>query len=474
MKLFSALVCSLLLSTVYAAETCTVHVDAKDQRGRISPQLMGFNTVHYVEPDYLWANGKLEGALKEIKTGVLRWPGGEISSYYHWNNLIGRGQVDTWDPKYDGRRDDPSKYMDLEEYMGHVRAIGCEPMIGVNVESGMKYNRRQDSLDEARALIQHCVDKKYNVKYWFIDNESNLPMTHYQLSPEEYGQALKDYGDVLRSVDPNIEIIGNWHQGWTSDWATLIKMAGRNLNYADFHLYWRRKKTDWNAWLNDTPMANLMPKPGKHPKGQLYTTTWKTYDEMFQEFKSEAAKINPDLKLAVLEWNIDPPTTTTLSRFQTSLMQAEQFGIFINNGVTLGCFWPMNWPTQNDYRTMVNHKTGALQANYQIFRMYADCLGQTLLGSRADAQEVRTVAALSEDQRTMYIYLLRKSHTASPMPIRLDLQNFTLSSGKAKLFHAENLNSNEAQVTQQDIQVSSPLTIQLPEHCFMELVLIAK
>ena len=55
--------------------------------------------------------------------------------------------------------------MDLEEYMGHVRAIGAEPLVGINVEAAHKSGREEEGLNEAGSLIQHCVEKNYHVKY---------------------------------------------------------------------------------------------------------------------------------------------------------------------------------------------------------------------------------------------------------------------------------------------------------------------
>ncbi len=451
------------------ATSCTVNVDASQTQGEISKMLMGFNTVAQAEPDALWKNSKLDEQLKEIKCGLLRWPGGEVTSYYHWNDMINKRETDTWDPKYKAEKVDRSQFMDLEEYMGHVRAIGCEPMIGINLESGAKYGRDKEGLEEAKALIQHCVDKKYNVKYWFLDNETYIGVTsnHLRMSAEKYAEYCNRYAEVLRSVDPNIQLVANWAGGWNPDWQKILPIAGKNINIADFHFYWRNSGSSWDYWLTH-PMG--MAKKMGTPSFQAIAPN-DSYEEAVNTFREYTKKAGYDIKIASHEWNVGPAPKEPLSQYQTALMEAEEFGQFINSGMFMSCLWPMHWNSANEYRTLFDDKTGKPHPNYKMFKMYSDAMGQNLLASSATAQEIRPVAAQSTDGKTMYLYLLRKSGDAPALPTSIELKGFAPKTVKALCFQSSDLKSNEADVTELPVNTGAMLSLDLPAHSFTEVIL---
>ncbi len=463
------------------ATSCVVSVDAKDTQGEISPLLMGFNLVYAIEPDAFWSGGKIENLLKDLKCKLLRWPGGEVTSAYHWNNLISAREMDTWNPKYKEQLVDQSKIMDLEEYMTHVRAIGCEPMVGVNMVSGFKYNRMQDGLNEAKALIQHCVDNKYNVKYWFLDNECYDPAPEDrqgsripEMTPEQYGECINQYTAVLKSVDPNIKIIANWSTGWNASWQKLLRVAGKNIDIADFHMYWRFGGSSWELWLDEL----MGPSKTMARKDYQIIGENSSYESVIRSFKKETKAQGYDIEVASMEWNVGPNPKLPLSEFQVGLMEAEEFGQFINAGMSMACLWPLHWPGDKNaasgassYRTMLDHETGEPRANYAMFKMYSDAMGQTLLGSKADAPEVYTVAAKSIDGKSVILYLLRRTDEAPALKTTINLKNFAPASAKAKCYNAKSVDLNKADVTELPIQSLSPLTIDLPAHSFTQITL---
>ncbi len=447
-----------------AATNCIVQVDAQQSKGRISPQLMGFNVVFQNEPDSFWADGKIEQRLKELKCGVLRWPGGEVSSYYHWDKMINKGETDTWTPGHENEPSDPARFMDLEEYMKHVRAIGCEPMVGVNMMSGERNNRRADGLAEAKALIQHCVDEQYNVKYWFLDNECYLPEKKPELTPEQYAECINAYAEVLKSVDPSIEIIANWMWCWSPEWEKILQIAGKNIDIADMHFYWRSAGVSYDFWLQQTPMGQGRSIAENH--GKLIKIH--NYMQTIQDVKDGGNALGLKIKTASLEWNVGPSPKAPLSQFQAALMQAEEFGEFINGGMDLACLWPMHWPDSNAYRTVFDDKTGAPHPNYQMLKMYSDAMGQNLLASSTTAKEVRSVAAQTPDGNTVYLYLLRKSNDAPDLPTTLNLKGFEARTVKAVCFNSADINADQAEVKEIPVNVES---INLPAHSFTKITL---
>jgi alpha-L-arabinofuranosidase len=440
--------CALAGSSAAPSATCTVTVDANDRRGTISPMLMGFNLVYKYEVDPVWADGKLERALKELKCGLLRWPGGTVVSTYHWRQMPG------------------TPIMDLEEYMGHVRAIGAQPLVGVNVHQSFLSGREEEGLDEARSLIEHCVRSNYQVKYWYIDNELYLPKAQPRMTAEQYARAISRYAAVLRAVDPKIEIVANWEVRWSPGWEKIVEMAGKDVDVADFHLYYHaRKELSWESWLQDTPMTMIKMKSDQTTyDGRM------TYAEMIRNFRAQAKSRGRDLKLAALELNLFKNPAGPLSPFQGALVEAEEFGQFINAGLDLACFWPLHI-NGNKYRVLYDQQTGELSPNFQMFKMYSDVLGQTALGSQADQPEVRTVAARSLDGKAVTVYLLRKTGETAPLPVTINLENFKPAQVRAKVFNAASLSANVAIVSDLAVKSLTLPRVDLPAHSFTEITL---
>ncbi len=456
-----------LASGAYTPETiplltpCTITLDATKPQGTISTQITGVNTVYHKEADSYWSGTNFEDQLKGMKCGLIRFPGGEVTSYYHWNDMISRGQVDTWDPSFDGNKGSGSTFMNLDEYMAHVAAIGCEPMVGVNMESGAAYDRDLDGVNEAKALMQYCKTKGYNVKKWFLDNEPYVAATsnHVQMNVTQYANYINMYGDALKSIDPNIELVANWNSYWASGWQTLLSIAGRNVDVIDNHFYWAHGSADWDLWLSQNPMTHYAGSSGR-----------KTYEALIKEERTQAAKLGyPNMKIASFEWNIGPTDTTAPSQFQAALMQAEQFGHFVNGGLDYATFWPAHGFTE--YRQIFDSASPTPHPDYQMFKMYGDILGQRLITTSTDEPEIRPVAALSQDGTTLWVYLVRKTNDAPVQEVALNLSGFIVGSATVSNFNSNNILSNTYTMTTLTPKSLRPFRVDLPPHSFTQIKL---
>ena len=72
-------------------------------------------------------------ALKEIKTPIVRWPGGCFVSTYHWVDGIGKERVPVYDKTW--QAEDPNTF-GTDEYIKWCRKVGCEPYICTNAGTG--------------------------------------------------------------------------------------------------------------------------------------------------------------------------------------------------------------------------------------------------------------------------------------------------------------------------------------------------
>jgi len=127
--------------------------------------------------------------LREAKLPLLRWPGGNFVSGYHWRD--GVGPVDARptlpNPAWEGLE---YNLFGTDEFIEFCRAVGCEPMICVNAGNG--------SPEEAAAWVEYC------------NGSPGTPMGSLRADnghPEPYGVRLWEIGN---------ELYGEWQVGWTT------------------------------------------------------------------------------------------------------------------------------------------------------------------------------------------------------------------------------------------------------------------
>jgi alpha-L-arabinofuranosidase len=220
---------------------------------------MGFNVIYPHEKNAIWQDGKIAGYLKDVNVAFIRYPGGTVSSYYHWNQLTGEGWKDSWDTANPVVTKSLSEFMGIDEYMALVKATGATPLVGINMSSGWRWNRNEDGINEAIALMQYCKDRNFKVEYWFLDNEPYQDDSNGGAkTPEQYGSLINTYVPVMKAFDPTIKIVVNWNSGFKSkrnEFEKLINLAGANIDVLDAHWYWSWSDTSWEKWLNKTPMT---------------------------------------------------------------------------------------------------------------------------------------------------------------------------------------------------------------------------
>ena len=72
---------------------------------------------------------------KQSRLPLLRWPGGNFVSSYHWEDGIGPSDARPSKPNYAWGGVETNLF-GTDEFMDFCGAVGCEPMICVNAGSG--------------------------------------------------------------------------------------------------------------------------------------------------------------------------------------------------------------------------------------------------------------------------------------------------------------------------------------------------
>lgn len=208
--------------------------------GRIAPEIYGHFIEHLggVIYDGIWVGEDspipniggirraLVEAMREIKPGVVRWPGGCFADAYDWRDGIGpRAQrprrTNFWVDNREWRDVGivPQKYepnhFGTHEFIRFCRLIGAQPYIAANLRTlpasvfhqWIEYcNSPAGSTTWADVRAANGDREPFGVRYWGVGNESWGCGGNF--TPEEYAMefrrfttwAVPDYGVGLRFI----------------------------------------------------------------------------------------------------------------------------------------------------------------------------------------------------------------------------------------------------------------------------------
>jgi alpha-N-arabinofuranosidase len=232
-------------------------------------------------------------AVKGLRIPVLRWPGGNFVSGYHWMDGIG--------PKERRPRrvelawhDEESNRFGTDEFVEYCRAIDSEPCICVNLGTG--------TLDEAAAWVEYCNGtgdtyyanlrrqnghaEPYAVKYWGLGNEMYGPWQIGRKEAREYALFAREAAKMMKLVDPSIELVSC---GWNGlkDWDRIVlELLAPHVDYHSIHLY---TGSD-DHYLNITQV---------HLAERCIQACWSLIQEV--RYKQRLAH---DIRIAYDEWNV--------------------------------------------------------------------------------------------------------------------------------------------------------------------------
>jgi alpha-N-arabinofuranosidase len=166
--------------------------------------------------------------LRDLRVGVLRWPGGNFVSNYHWADGIGPKDQRPSRPDLAWGGVDANRF-GTDEYLRYCAELGTEPYICLNMGTG--------TLEEALAWVEYCNstarthwaqrrrangrDEPYGVRYWALGNEMYGEWQVGALSAEEYVAEATRWARAIRMLDPNVRLVGCGQTGW-HDWDQVV------------------------------------------------------------------------------------------------------------------------------------------------------------------------------------------------------------------------------------------------------------
>ncbi|HKG47236.1 MAG TPA: alpha-L-arabinofuranosidase C-terminal domain-containing protein [Pyrinomonadaceae bacterium] len=406
-----------------------------DPLARFAILFPGRGTVWIDQVSFMPADAAAGGVRRDVfdkirlvKPAFIRWPGGNVAQDYRWLWGIGpRDERVTWSNLSWKNEPEPGDF-GTDEFVMFARAAGAEPSITVNVEG------RGATVDEAAAWVEYCngpASSKYGamraangnpapfgVKYWEVGNEIWGNWVRGHSDAETYARNYNRYAQAMRAVDPSIKLIavGDNNMSWNR---TVLREAGRNIDYLAIHHYYGRKEMRGD-------LLNLMARP------LFFERFYVQVEQLFRELG-----LADRIKLAINEWGLDLPSERQYS-MESALYGARLLNVFERSGeiVEMSAVSDLvnGWPG------------GIIQAGrhgvfvsptYLVNQLYAEHRGDVLLGSRVVSPTFNT------------------SHEGTNIPY-LDAIVSRTADGKTIFIKAVNTNPSSALLTTITIQGAMP------------------
>ena len=236
----------------------SVEVSGAAVIGEVSPAVYGHFVEHLERCVYggIWdADGRLNpdvvALTREIGPTVIRYPGGNFASDYHWEE--GTGPKEVRPVHYDRawHVEDPN-LVGTDEFLEFCRAVGAEPYLVVNDGSGTP--------DEAARWVEYCNGspatamgrrraangraEPYGVRYWGVGNEAWGEWQVGHTDARGYAERAAAFISAMRAVDPTIAIVAVGREELEGDprnaaeWnSTVLEALGDRIDYLSFHVY---------------------------------------------------------------------------------------------------------------------------------------------------------------------------------------------------------------------------------------------
>ncbi|MBI3922294.1 MAG: alpha-N-arabinofuranosidase [Armatimonadetes bacterium] len=189
-------------------------------------------------------------AVRALQVPILRYPGGNFVSGYHWRDGVGPRESRpkrlelAWNSL-------ESNQFGTDDFIEFCRDANTEPYLCANLGNG--------TLDEAAAWVEYCNGSKdtefanlrrrhgyeqpHQVKYWGLGNEVYGSWQIGHKSAGDYAKSALEFAKVMKWTDPSIKLVACGGQEVDWDWEVL-KTCGGSVNYLSAHFYFGPSKED--------------------------------------------------------------------------------------------------------------------------------------------------------------------------------------------------------------------------------------
>jgi len=319
-----------------------VAVDIRRRIGPINPHIYG-NFIEHLgrciyggiyEPGSPLADARgfrrdvLE-AVKRLRVPILRWPGGNFVSGYHWTDGIGPKETRPRRMELAWHTVETNQF-GTDEFIAYCREVGTEPYICVNMGSG--------TMDEAAAWVEYCNGtqdtywankrrengnpKPFAVKYWGLGNEVSGTWQIGHKDADTYVAEAIEFAKVMKWTDPSVKLIACGSCMTTTadmEWnRKVIEGLKPHAEYLGIHMYVSNRRHTYEQYMGTT---HHIERYIRAVRGLIDAATYAAPDTFPEERR---------MSIAFDEWNATYSPDAQVPHERYTLEDALVVAMFLN------------------------------------------------------------------------------------------------------------------------------------------------
>ena len=429
-------------TSVPSSTTVTINIDAGNIITKVPVSIFGNNSNIWMTQ--MVTENSLMTYLKDLKPGIIRFPGGSLSDMFFWNaeknvppadapsTLLDANGISSSADYWYGKNSE-SWTMSVANYYNLRQQTGSEGIITINYA----YARYGNSANPVAAAAHLAADwVRYDngrTKYWEIGNEDNgtweaayrIDLNNNKdgqpeiITGDLYGNHYKVFSDSMRAAAQEIgktiyigaQLLETEPQSWQTatdkGWnAGVLAQVNSSSDYYIIHSYFTPYQTNATA---DVILNTAIDNP---PAMMTYLNS---------SFSKAGATSKP---IALTEWNITSQGSMQQVSFINGMHAAILLGEALQNKYGLTARWDLanGWSDGNDMGLFnIGDEPGAVKWNarpayyyiYYFHKMIGDrMLKSTITGS---ADVLSFASSFSSGEKG--VILVNKSTTAKNVSI---------------------------------------------------------
>lgn len=441
-----------------------IGVRLEEESGTIGKYLTGVHFDYAEERDAIYSDDKFAMWAREAGITVARFPGGNEVKFWDWRNPTGYKKRDFWDDA-SIKGAPPSEWMSLDEYLHFLEVSGVAPLIGVNISSGVRNHRLEDSVARARDQVKYIVSKGFTGAFYYLGNEDMDDMG----GVEDAATIFVRHAREIKRVDPSAKLLWNDNSVNKARLRKFLAIAGDFANGVEFHGKWPygdgkiMRKVTVTEWQQQFPFT--VDKRGQYSENALalrkYAIELGYPDLMFANNEYGLAQFAKerfidfdqyDYGLIAIEFLQD----LYIGRFDMAAFYANVLADKPRGGA-------------RDERRLINTKAdNRLNPFHFGLEMLSSAQGKRLVRLDGGGPDGYGFGALSEDR--LEVFLLNKSSAGNSIDLRL---HGTLRIGPAGLMTSlVDTPDNWGELKETPVEVDARLIkVTLPPMSYSKIVL---
>lgn len=275
-KLSVSLLTFFLLSGAFClAQNARIKIDVDRTVGEVTPLLYGNFVEHLGRCVYdgIYEPGSslsdkngfrkdVMEAVKGLNPTIVRYPGGNFVSNYHWKDGVGPVENRPARMELAWSRLETNRF-GTNEFMDFAKAIGTEPYFCVNLGTGtieeaqqwVEYTNVKEGPYYAELRKRHGYPEPHHIKYWSLGNEMDGFWQMGHLNAEDYSKKAREAAKLMRLTDPSIKLIAagssNFRPGANPmEWNRAVLEELKDVvDYIALHMYVGNPNDDYYNFM---------------------------------------------------------------------------------------------------------------------------------------------------------------------------------------------------------------------------------